>query len=45
MKMPDPIIEPATIIVESRRPRPRTKPVGLSTFTAASDINPPIPRY
>src|SRR5437879_13756359 len=26
MKMPDPIIEPTTIIVESKRPRPRMKP-------------------
>src|SRR4030088_2272110 len=26
MKMPDPIIDPTTIIVESNRPRPRTKP-------------------
>src|ERR1700720_1457347 len=26
MKMPEPIIEPATIIVESIRPRPRTNP-------------------
>jgi hypothetical protein len=26
MKMPDPIIDPTTIIVESKRPRPRIKP-------------------
>src|SRR5262249_60374996 len=30
MKMPVPIIEPATIIVESSKPRPRTNPVVLS---------------
>ncbi len=26
MKMPEPIIEPTTIVVESNKPRPRTKP-------------------
>ena len=39
MKIPDPIIDPATIVVESRSPSPRTKPVVLSsTATAASAI-------
>src|SRR5262245_49083198 len=33
MKMPDPIIEPATIVVESSSPNPRTNPV-LSSTTA-----------
>jgi len=26
MKMPEPIIEPTTIVVESNKPRPRTNP-------------------
>src|SRR5215469_2171591 len=26
MKMPEPIIEPTTMVVESKRPRPRTNP-------------------
>src|SRR5437867_9629668 len=34
MKMPEPIIDPATIIVESSRPRPRMKPVDSSSTTA-----------
>src|SRR5262245_41484543 len=39
IKMPEPIIEPATIIVESSSPSPRTKPACLSsTPTATSDI-------
>ena len=29
MKIPDPIIDPATIIVESSKPSPRTNPVDL----------------
>src|SRR5438132_7573521 len=35
IKMPEPIIEPATIIVESSKPRPRTKPVALSVVVAS----------
>src|SRR3984893_12849169 len=31
MKMPDPIIDPTTIIVESKRPRPRMNPDSLGT--------------
>jgi hypothetical protein len=34
MKMPDPIIEPTTIIVESKRPRPRIKPDSLAMGSA-----------
>src|SRR5438876_661238 len=38
-KMPEPIIEPATIVVESSSPRPRMNPVFLSsTAMAASAI-------
>jgi hypothetical protein len=29
MKMPDPIIDPTTIMVESKRPRPRMNPDSL----------------
>src|SRR6185503_7248085 len=36
MKMPEPIIDPATIVVESRRPSPRTNPVLLSSATTAA---------
>ena len=32
--MPDPIIEPTTIIVESKSPRPRTKPDSLAMGSA-----------
>ena len=35
IKIPEPIIEPATIIVESSKPSPRTKPVVLSVLAAA----------
>src|SRR5438309_4215841 len=39
IKMPDPIIEPTTIIVESKRPRPRIKPESLATgSTEVTDI-------
>jgi hypothetical protein len=39
MKMPEPIIDPATIIVESSNPRPRTKPVRVcSVEVTASAI-------
>src|ERR1700722_2681219 len=31
MKIPDPIIDPTTIIVESKRPRPRMNPDSLGT--------------
>jgi hypothetical protein len=33
MKIPDPIIDPATIIVESSSPSPRMNPVCLSSVT------------
>ena len=35
MKMPEPIIDPATIIVESSRPSSRTKPEPRSTAPEA----------
>ena len=35
IKMPDPIMEPATIMVESNSPSPRTKPVALSSGAVA----------
>src|SRR5947209_8660759 len=38
MKMPEPIIEPATIIVESQRPRPLMKPVRLSSTSTPAPI-------
>src|SRR5947209_13560746 len=39
IKMPDPIIEPTTIIVESKRPSPRIKPDSLAMgSTAATDV-------
>ena len=38
MKMPEPIIEPATIIVESSRPKPRMKPVRLSSTPSATSV-------
>jgi hypothetical protein len=34
--MPDPIMEPATIIVESSKPRPRIKPCAFVCVTAAA---------
>ena len=34
--MPDPIMDPATIIVESSRPSPRTNPVVFVCVTAAA---------
>jgi hypothetical protein len=36
MKMPDPIMDPATIIVESSRPRPRMNPVAFVCATGAA---------
>jgi hypothetical protein len=40
MKIPEPIIEPATIVVESSSPSPRTNPVVLSaTATVESAIH------
>src|SRR5437868_515365 len=35
MKMPEPIIEPATSMVASSRPSPRTRPVALSSTAVA----------
>jgi hypothetical protein len=35
MKIPEPIIEPATTIVESNKPKPRTKP---SSFLSSAAI-------
>ena len=32
--MPEPIIEPTTIVVESNRPRPRTKPASCLSARA-----------
>src|ERR1019366_10122613 len=52
MKMPEPIIDPATIMVESNRPRPRTKPddsVSVDTPVTpgdlTSDIGPLLSAY
>src|SRR5438552_16783609 len=36
IKMPEPIIDPATIIVESSKPSPRMNPVDLSSALAAA---------
>src|SRR5262245_9102053 len=47
IKIPEPIIEPATIVVDSSSPRPRTNPVFSSSIkTAASSIlSPPKLSY
>ncbi len=36
MKMPEPIIEPTTIIVESNKPSPRTKPDASTSAIAGA---------
>src|SRR4028118_118565 len=36
IKMPEPIIDPATIIVESSKPRPRTNPVRVCSVGVTS---------
>jgi hypothetical protein len=38
MKMPDPIIEPTTTIVESNRPRPRLNSVSRPAAAADGDV-------
>src|SRR5260370_2047207 len=46
MKIPEPIIDPTTIIVESKRPRPRTNPddsVSAATPVIAGDLTSHIP--
>src|SRR5215831_1710431 len=42
IKIPEPIIEPATIIVESSNPNPLTKPVCLPAAAASAITIPPI---
>jgi hypothetical protein len=39
MKMPEPIIEPATIIVESSKPRPRMKDDPADGFDDSGFMN------
>src|SRR5882724_704003 len=43
MKMPEPIIDPATIIVESQVPSSRTKPVDLSSAAGLTALAPAGP--
>src|ERR1700733_15087313 len=40
MKMPEPIIEPTTMVVESNRPRPRTKPEDCASAGSAVALSP-----